>query len=358
MLAALADRTLEAPLRRSVEAHVADCFRCQALTAAMARAADGQASSAEHPAETVAWWRRQHRLRWLAPIAAAATAVALLVAVPGWRAQLTGPSPAPSMRPEEPPGAAPAAAPPPATPPQMAGPPPQELDARDFARTPPPVPPDAPARQESAGQQRAANAEPENQGAISGFSRVAPEQGVSGEERPEVSASRTLGKATGEAGGARRDEATASAAAEPLREREARAAAPAPADLAAPLAALGAFEVVSPDAQARWRVGPGGAVQASSDGGATWQLQQTGIDTPLAAGSSPRADVCWLVGRVGIVLRTTDGGQQWQRVPFPVQADLVAVASSSDLAATVDLADGRRFRTIDGGRTWVAAPAP
>lgn len=117
-----------------------------------------------------------------------------------------------------------------------------------------------------------------------------------------------------------------------------------------------ALEIPSPDPQVRWRVVPGTAVQRSTDRGATWATQQTGVTTELTAGSAPAADVCWLVGRGGVVLRTTSAGRAWQRVRFPEPVDLAAVTASSALDATVSLVDGRRFRTTDGGATWFAVP--
>jgi photosystem II stability/assembly factor-like uncharacterized protein len=120
----------------------------------------------------------------------------------------------------------------------------------------------------------------------------------------------------------------------------------------------GSIDIVSPEPQRRWRIGPGPSVQHSVDGGVTWTRQETGASVELTAGSAPTPDVCWLVGRAGIVLRTIDGGRQWQRIALPEAVDLMAVAASSALVATVDAADGRRLRTTDGGRTWVPVQRP
>ena len=80
-LAALADDTLPAALRREVEGHIADCHHCQALTAAIARAGAPVGAPADAAGEMPAWRRRA--FNWLVPAAAAATAVALWVLVPG-----------------------------------------------------------------------------------------------------------------------------------------------------------------------------------------------------------------------------------------------------------------------------------
>ena len=110
-------------------------------------------------------------------------------------------------------------------------------------------------------------------------------------------------------------------------------------------------EILSPDRSSRWRPGVGGAVEYSSDGGATWQPLATGVSADLTAGASPSASVCWLVGRAGTVLLSTDG-RRWQRVTFQEAVDLTAVSATDARTATVTTADGRRFTTADGGLTW------
>ena len=126
----------------------------------------------------------------------------------------------------------------------------------------------------------------------------------------------------------------------------------APAALSSVSRAATVAEIVSPNPRVRWRVGPGSGVQRSTDGGASWAAQQTGISAALITGSAPSPEICWFVGRGGIVLRTSDGGREWQRTPFPESADLIAITASTALDATVTLADGRRLSTMDGGRTW------
>jgi hypothetical protein len=147
----------------------------------------------------------------------------------------------------------------------------------------------------------------------------------------------------------------AAAPAPPPAAAPSPAAPPPAAALARRLEAAASVELVSPNPQIRWRIGPGALVQYSADGGATWTMQQTGASTELTAGSAPTAEVCWLVGRGGLVLRTTDAGRQWQRVPFPETVDLTALTASTARNATVVLADGRRFATENGGMTWAAA---
>jgi len=141
----------------------------------------------------------------------------------------------------------------------------------------------------------------------------------------------------------------------------AESAATAPAAPPPPMARTFSFDapetviVSSSYPASQWRILQGGAVQRSSDGGATWQTQNTGVSETLSSGSSPSSSVCWLVGPKGIVLRTTNG-RSWTRVPFPEAVALASVRAADDQTATVTTADGRQFVTGDGGRTWTRAP--
>src|SRR4029078_10096095 len=72
-LAAWSDGALSAADRAAAESHAASCARCPAMVAAMALTAP--------PAPARHWWRAG-TYRWLVPLAAAAAAVVLWVAVP------------------------------------------------------------------------------------------------------------------------------------------------------------------------------------------------------------------------------------------------------------------------------------
>ena len=73
-LAAWVDGALNAQAAAAVDAHASSCQRCMAVLAAMERTAP--AAGARHA------WTPARLFRWLAPIAAAATAVAIWVVVP------------------------------------------------------------------------------------------------------------------------------------------------------------------------------------------------------------------------------------------------------------------------------------
>src|SRR4029453_8967611 len=76
-LAAFADGSLTAAERAAAEAHAADCSECLQLLAAMARTHE------EQPRPSHGTWRLPLFVRWAAPLAAAATGVALWLNVAG-----------------------------------------------------------------------------------------------------------------------------------------------------------------------------------------------------------------------------------------------------------------------------------
>jgi len=122
------------------------------------------------------------------------------------------------------------------------------------------------------------------------------------------------------------------------------------------LTALPLPEIVSSNPASRWRITrTPGLLQHSTDGGATWEPQQTNILVELTAGYSPQPSVCWMVGRAGTVLLTIDN-RTWRRVSFPERVDLVAVTATDKDTATVTTRDGAKFSTSDGGVTWDREP--
>jgi hypothetical protein len=145
----------------------------------------------------------------------------------------------------------------------------------------------------------------------------------------------------------------------PLPRAAPPAAAQAEADSARTRSAVMDFasraDIASPDPAVRWRVGSGGLVRRSIDGGITWLDQPSGSTADLLAGSAPSSVICWIAGRAGTVLLSVDG-RTWQPRPFPEAADLIAVSAADAKTAAVTTSDGRRFSTTDAGLTWLREP--
>lgn len=108
-----------------------------------------------------------------------------------------------------------------------------------------------------------------------------------------------------------------------------------------------------------WRAGRAGLIEFSSDGGAKWSRQTSGVLTDLTTGASPSANVCWMVGRVGTILLTVDGGAHWTLLHAPLSEDLGGIRAADALHATIwNARNTKSFETADSGVTWTPVPAP
>jgi hypothetical protein len=347
MLAAGIDGALKGDELKAAEAHLSDCGRCLTMLATIVK-------TAPEPERRDRWWGSS-TLRWLVPLAAGAAAVAIWIAVPSEsprapeqtvaRTEATPSTPAP------PPAQEPAAEP------RSQVEADESLRARSFDKGLDATPPE---RTDAPGKPKPTDARevpkesaPTRQGpaALSDFKAVGRAEGESPTPPPPAPAPDS-DRAAAVAGVGERVATAAESTAPP-----AAAAAPSVATRSAELrranaaSAAAPTEIVSPDAEIRWRAGDRGFVQLSRDRGATWEALRSGVTVDLAAGASPSPSVCWLVGRGGTVLLTTDG-RNWARLTFPEAIDLTAVRATDARTATVTTADGRMLTTRDGGLTW------
>jgi hypothetical protein len=305
-LAAWTSGSLGAALAADVERHVADCARCQAMMAVFV-----QTEPVAPTTETI--WRRW-RLGWVVPLATAATAAALWIALPG-NSTLPPPPTADTasrsvaVAPESPAAASDQLSA--AVPRESAAPPPSAIRERL----------DAGAGNEARKQLDEA---PRREPTEERFAAAAPPPA------PAVAA-------PAESAEADRRELAANASARTFAARA----------TAAPL------EIVAPGGVARWRIVNGQQIERTTSAGADWT--PVAIDSPevLTSGAARSSSVCWIVGRRGAVYLTTDG-LRFVRLPFPETIDLVSVMAADDRTATVSAADGRSWQTIDRGITWSA----
>ena len=370
-LAAWVDEGLPKAEAAAVEMHLAECERCTAMVATFARTI---------PDATVAesLWTRWH-LRWLVPLATAATVAAVWVLVPRTDSpQMTLGRAATT----ESQAAAAADAAQPTTPTEI-----KEQEARTAPA--PSKPADALAKREESLQalrqstdERRADADQAAKrlqaGGVNESIAVAPPPAREADRAEAKSADAQTERfsppipsanAVPPAAPAARAAATAPAAEESARR--APAAAPAPPAAAPPPAARGAassaqapavsslararaaiVEIASPDPMTRWRVIGAGQVERSTNGGARWEAAKLPESATLIAGSSPSPSICWLVGRTGSIYVTTDG-LRFVRVPFPDRTDFVSIQATDGRRATVVTIDGRTMRTDDQGATWI-----
>lgn len=321
-VAAWADGALNPSQRAVAEAHAADCGRCQALLAAMVRTAP--------PAAAVAgpWWRIP-ALTWLVPLTAAAMALALWVAVPNRAPVQVSDGGVAAVD--------------------------QAVPAQPATRADRAAPADQPAQAQIPTRPTAAAPAPH---ADLQAKAARDETPVLARERQESAA---LDKQTARAAqtpNALSETIAVAPAASPSVVAPAPTVAPAEARALGATARMSAFAnavetvIVSSNPATRFRLLPGGGVQRSADGGATWRTEVTGATETLTAGSSPSPSVCWLIGPSGAIFLSTDG-RTWRRVAFPETEDLRAVTATDKENATVTTVTGHTFVTTDAGQTWV-----
>lgn len=304
-LAAWFDGGLAGAALEIAQTHVADCGRCQAMVAAVVRTTTALPTAEPPPRRWFAW---------LVPLTAAATAIALWVAVPRERA---APTPEPTSAVIE----SDQAKAPTASPPDQQAQPGRRPTQESLARS------EATQKAEAGRDLRPLQAEARERKQSQSVDGIAPETPAS----PTVPAP--------------------VAAAPPPNLNETAAAVGSTQGRTADRAfALPAPQIVSPDPSVRWRLA-GSSVERSANGGANWEAVFTGDGAALTTGTAPSASICWIVGRGGTVLRSTDG-RRFSRVPFPESVDLSAVTATDGRSASVTTVDGRAFQTTDGGVTW------
>lgn len=72
------------------------------------------------------------------------------------------------------------------------------------------------------------------------------------------------------------------------------------------------------DDKAGWRIGDGGVIYRTVDGGKTWNRRRAPTDVLLHAVYPVSADEVWILGTANTLLHTTDGGASWKIASTPV----------------------------------------
>ncbi len=310
-LAAWAEGALDAQQAAAVELHASNCSRCMALLASMER-------TTPVPEEPKPTWAIGPWLRWLVPLTAAATAVAIWVMVPNrpvTQVPVTQVQPAPAPRENAAPSEtrsldreadlqAPKAAPEPGTasPEQPTAPLTARSDTFKKQDAPAGQPEDAQLRDENRRERQAAEA----------FSPVVP--------------------------------AVPSPATAQDRAAASPAPVPPPAAPSAPSARMFAAEVANETVTQR-------AMQETMSG-AVPSSESTSPTDPL---------IRWRVFAWASVERSIDGGKTWIKANSPPGVTLdttpmlwvVAVRAVDNLRGTVLTSDRTEFYTTNGGLSWV-----
>ena len=114
------------------------------------------------------------------------------------------------------------------------------------------------------------------------------------------------------------------------------------------------FVDLSPGFAVGWAVGDGGTIIKSTNGGATWNQQNSPIAQSLFDVNCADQNTCWAVG-FNTILNTVDGGTTWSTQTFPQTPPVSFFRSVSfvnpDIGWVVGL-NGVILNTNDGGAIW------
>jgi hypothetical protein len=99
----------------------------------------------------------------------------------------------------------------------------------------------------------------------------------------------------------------------------------------------------------------------TSDGGASWVPQVSGVTTTLYSIDFANANLGWAVGPVSTILQTTNGGTTWRVLPevtqrFPGMTFFEVLFADSH-HGWVSTYGGSVLRTTDGGQSWTSTNA-
>jgi photosystem II stability/assembly factor-like uncharacterized protein len=104
--------------------------------------------------------------------------------------------------------------------------------------------------------------------------------------------------------------------------------------------------------QVGWACGELGAIQATSDGGATWRMLLTGSLRIFYDLTAVDEKQIWVAGAAGIVMHTADGGQNWNEQPSGVTQALRAIRFVDAKLGWAAGANGTILSTTNGGNRW------
>lgn len=321
-LAAWADGGLNAQAVAAVELHASSCARCMAVAAAMERSAPAVSAARA--------WTPARAVRWLIPLTAAATAVAIWIAVP--QRPITGDmtlsapvSEAPARTPDSGFRTGAGAADMPQAPSSGA----TSTDARpEFAPEP--------STQNQNPAPRTANPEPQPQEQM---------QLRDDDLRRERAASPAQGFAVELPSAARQSAPQAPPATAPPTP---------PVELAPPPGADAAAAKGTAEASP--------SLTADTPSEALTTPQRSAFTTKFVVTAEARAPknelIRWRVISSATIERSIDGGKTWTHtVPLPRDSvkglTISGIRATNDQAAVVQMSNGTEFLTSNGGKSWI-----
>lgn len=103
-----------------------------------------------------------------------------------------------------------------------------------------------------------------------------------------------------------------------------------------------------------WMVGFNAVIVHTSDGGTTWDIQNSGVTVPLFDVSFINPQTGWIAGGRGTILHTTDGGKTWKPQTSGTNHQLFGIDFADEMFGWAVGEFGTILHTADGGFTWVS----
>ncbi|MBW2554745.1 MAG: hypothetical protein JRE20_11550, partial [Deltaproteobacteria bacterium] len=101
-----------------------------------------------------------------------------------------------------------------------------------------------------------------------------------------------------------------------------------------------------------WVAGEYGTLLHSSDGGKTWEKQESGVGTVSLYGVYFKdKNQGWVVGMDGVLIATADGGTNWKKLESGTDKHLYSISLIGDKARSVGTR-GAYIVSNDGGLNW------
>ena len=107
-----------------------------------------------------------------------------------------------------------------------------------------------------------------------------------------------------------------------------------------------------PNEEEGWASGRHGEILHTSDGGLTWEIQDSGVDYSLPCIYFLDTENGWAVGDEGTIVHTKDGGKTWEKQKSPVSFYLMGVFFVTPMQGWIVTERTHILKTDDGGQTW------
>jgi len=101
-----------------------------------------------------------------------------------------------------------------------------------------------------------------------------------------------------------------------------------------------------------WRVGNGGVLLHTEDGGLSWQSVATYSTDTLFQIQFVDAQVGFIIGSAPYMLKTIDGGKHWEKYPYGTPFIAQAICFLTPQLGWIGGYGGLVLKTQDGGKTW------